>query len=265
MNSLTDKKILIVDSSELFLQILGPSLAKRSAEIKTAMASDVALLTAIHWRPDLIITGVQIGNINGYDLCLILKLMPDYAGIPVILISGDDPGKVAHCAASAGADYYVPKDQQLFTTINQLVDQRLLPAESETCAVAGHRALECVLVVDDSSIIRRIISNILRALGVKTIIEAHHGQDGLSQLQANPVDLIITDWNMPVMDGLDMVRTIRKDPRHANMPIMMVTTEGGAREIAESREAGVNQHICKPFSIQTIRDALSQLGIDSGA
>jgi len=115
-----------------------------------------------------------------------------------------------------------------------------------------------LLVVDDSSTMRRIIKNTLARLGHKDILEGEDGVQGWAQLDANPdVDMLITDWNMPEMNGLELVKKVRADDRFTEIPIIMVTTEGGKAEVITALKAGVNNYIVKPFTPQVLKEKLA--------
>ena len=114
-----------------------------------------------------------------------------------------------------------------------------------------------LLVVDDSSTMRRIIKNTLARLGYKDILEGADGVEGWSQIDSNPdVDMLITDWNMPEMNGLELVKKVRADDRFKDLPIIMVTTEGGKTEVITALKAGVNNYIVKPFTPQVLKEKL---------
>lgn len=114
-----------------------------------------------------------------------------------------------------------------------------------------------LLVVDDSSTMRRIIKNTLARLGYKDVLEGADGVEGWNALDANPnVDMLITDWNMPEMNGLELVKKVRADERFADLPIIMVTTEGGKAEVITALKAGVNNYIVKPFTPQVLKEKL---------
>lgn len=121
-----------------------------------------------------------------------------------------------------------------------------------------------LLVVDDSSTMRRIIKNTLQRLGHKDIFEGGDGVEGWSVLDSNPdVDMLITDWNMPEMNGLELVKKVRADARFKDLPIIMVTTEGGKAEVITALKAGVNNYIVKPFTPQVLKEKLGAvMGID---
>ena len=121
-----------------------------------------------------------------------------------------------------------------------------------------------LLVVDDSSTMRRIIKNTLARLGHKDILEGADGVEGWAALDANPeVDMLITDWNMPEMNGLELVVKVRADARFKDLPIIMVTTEGGKAEVITALKAGVNNYIVKPFTPQVLKEKLGAvMGIE---
>ena len=121
-----------------------------------------------------------------------------------------------------------------------------------------------LLVVDDSSTMRRIIKNTLARLGHKDVLEGADGVEGWTVLDANPeVDMLITDWNMPEMNGLELVIKVRADERFKDLPIIMVTTEGGKAEVITALKAGVNNYIVKPFTPQVLKEKLAAvMGIE---
>ena len=117
-----------------------------------------------------------------------------------------------------------------------------------------------LLVVDDSSTMRRIIKNTLQRLGFEDVLEAEHGVEAWQIMERTPdISVLITDWNMPEMNGLDLVRKVRADGRYDSMPIIMVTTEGGKAEVITALKAGVNNYIVKPFTPQVLKEKLEDV------
>ncbi len=117
-----------------------------------------------------------------------------------------------------------------------------------------------LLVVDDSSTMRRIIRNTLERLGHTDVIEAEHGVEAWDKLSGDDtVKVVITDWNMPEMNGLDLVKKIRAEKKYEDMPIIMVTTEGGKAEVITALKAGVNNYIVKPFTPQVLKEKLEDV------
>lgn len=116
-----------------------------------------------------------------------------------------------------------------------------------------------ILVVDDFSTMRRIIKNLLRDIGFGNISEADDGLTALPALKGGDFDLLITDWNMPGMTGLELLKAIRADPKLRPLPVLMVTAEAKREQIIEAAQAGVNGYIVKPFTAQTLKEKLDKI------
>lgn len=116
-----------------------------------------------------------------------------------------------------------------------------------------------ILVVDDFSTMRRIIKNLLRELGLTNVAEADDGKTALPKLQAGDFDLLITDWNMPGMTGIELLRAVREDESLAHLPVLMVTAEARRDQIVEAAQAGVNGYIIKPFTAGTLKEKLEKI------
>lgn len=116
-----------------------------------------------------------------------------------------------------------------------------------------------ILVVDDMSTMRRIVKNILKELGFSNIEEAENGSDALTKLKANPFDLVVSDWNMPVMPGIELLRNIRADASLKHIPVLMVTAEAQKENLVEAIQAGVSNYIVKPFTADTIKQKLEKI------
>ncbi|HDI00505.1 MAG: two-component system response regulator [Candidatus Latescibacterota bacterium] len=117
-----------------------------------------------------------------------------------------------------------------------------------------------VLVVDDSVTMRRILINILRMVGFDRVVEAEDGVDAWAKLQSEgDIGLILTDWNMPNMGGLEFVKKVRSDPRFREVPIIMVTVRGVKEDVIEAMKAGVNNYIVKPFTPQVLREKIEKV------
>ncbi len=116
------------------------------------------------------------------------------------------------------------------------------------------------LIVDDSVTMRRIVANSLKNLGYSEWVEAQDGRDALDKLAANgDIDFVITDWNMPEVTGLELVKAIRSDSKFSALPILMVTTRGIKEDIIEALNAKVNNYIVKPFTPQVLKEKIDQI------
>ncbi|HUN26950.1 MAG TPA: chemotaxis response regulator CheY [Steroidobacteraceae bacterium] len=115
------------------------------------------------------------------------------------------------------------------------------------------------LVVDDFSTMRRIIKNLLHDLGYQNVAEADDGKTALPILQAGDIDFLITDWNMPVMQGLELLKAVRADAKLAKLPVLMLTAEAKREQIIEAAQAGVNGYVIKPFTAETLKEKLDKI------
>lgn len=120
------------------------------------------------------------------------------------------------------------------------------------------------LVVDDSITMRRIVLNALQRIGYTEVVEAVDGRDALARFDES-IGFIITDWNMPVMNGLDLARAVRATPAGQTVPILMVTTRGAREDIVTAVEAGVNNYILKPFTPSVLKEKIDRLLASLGA
>ena len=116
-----------------------------------------------------------------------------------------------------------------------------------------------ILIVDDFSTMRRIIKNLLRDLGYNNTAEADDGNTALPMLQNGNYEFLVTDWNMPGMPGIDLLRAVRADPRIKDLPVLMVTAEAKREQIIEAAQAGVNGYIVKPFTAETLREKIDKI------
>jgi two-component system chemotaxis response regulator CheY len=116
-----------------------------------------------------------------------------------------------------------------------------------------------ILAVDDSPTMRRIIINTLKRAGFSDVLEASDGRDALAKMKVEKVNFVITDWNMPEMDGLAFVTALRSMGEYKNLPILMVTTRSVKDDIMEALKAGVNNYIVKPFTPDTLKEKIEQV------
>ena len=116
-----------------------------------------------------------------------------------------------------------------------------------------------ILIVDDFSTMRRIIKNLLRDLGLNNTHEADDGNTALPMLKNGDFDFVVTDWNMPGMQGIDLLKAIRADESLRHLPVLMVTAEAKREQIIEAAQAGVNGYIVKPFTAATLKEKLDKI------
>lgn len=116
-----------------------------------------------------------------------------------------------------------------------------------------------ILVVDDFSTMRRIVKNLLRQIGYANIEEAEDGAQAYSKLKNGGFSFVVSDWNMPNMDGLDLLKKVRSDPELKDLPILMVTAEAEKEKVITAIQAGVNNYIVKPFTGEVLKDKMDKI------
>ena len=121
------------------------------------------------------------------------------------------------------------------------------------------------LVVDDFSTMRRIVRNLLKELGYSNVDEAEDGSMALAKLRSEHFDFVISDWNMPIMDGLTMLQNIRSDAALSKLPVLMVTAEAKKENIIAAAQAGANGYVVKPFTAATLDEKLTKIFEKLGA
>ena len=122
-----------------------------------------------------------------------------------------------------------------------------------------------ILIVDDFSTMRRIIKNLMRDLGYANTHEADDGSTALPILKSGSFDFLITDWNMPKMQGIDLLKAVRADPLLASLPVLLVTAEARREQIVAAAEAGVNGYIVKPFTAEMLKKKIDKIFEPIGA
>ena len=115
------------------------------------------------------------------------------------------------------------------------------------------------LVIDDFPTMRRIVRNLLKELGYSNVEEAEDGMDALSKLREGSFDFVVSDWNMPNLDGLEMLKQIRQDDQLKHLPVLMVTAEAKKENIIEAAQAGASGYVVKPFTAGTLEEKLNKI------
>ncbi len=116
-----------------------------------------------------------------------------------------------------------------------------------------------IITIDDFSTMRRIVKNLLKQLGFSNILEADDGTTGLEAIRSQKVDFIISDWNMPKMTGLELLKTVRSDPALKEIPFLMVTAEAEKENIIQAVQAGVSNYVVKPFTAEVLKQKIEKI------
>lgn len=231
-------RVLLVDDSDLIHRHTVPILRGAGYEVDEAWDGREGLAKLQEDPPDLLITDVEMPNMNGYELCRAVKEDERTANIPVVISSSLGEASDLERGFDAGADDYLVKPvvaEDLISRLHSLLATRMIAMR------------ERVLVVDDSAAIRHLVADCLRRQGFR-VTTAVDGQDGLAKAVEDPPDLVLTDYDMPRMTGFELVVSLRREMQTRNVPIVMLTARDTKRDQAQMRAAGLTSYLVKPFT-----------------
>jgi len=230
--------VLLADDSPLIHHHTVPILEEDGYEVRSAYDGTEAVALACATPPDLVITDVEMPGLDGYGVCKALKDDPRTAHVPVLICSSLGEAADLERGFDAGADDYLVKPvlpEELSTRVRALV-LGSVPASREK-----------ILVVDDSPAQRHYVADCLARQGFM-VTTAENGKVALDQAQALRPALIVSDYEMPVMSGFELVHALRRDPELRQIPVIMLTARDSRRDMAQMRAAGASAYLVKPFS-----------------
>ncbi len=244
------KTIMVADDSPIIRKLITFSLSIKGYEIISVNDGMEALEILPRENIDLLITDLNMPNVDGFELIKAVRENDELKHTPIIVLSNLSETDDIERALQFGADSYLIKPFEQKTILNEVQIFKLI----------GEVMNLKFLVVDDSVTMRRIVINSLANLNYLDYVEASDGKDALAKLESNPdINFVITDWNMPEMSGLELVKAIRSDERFSELPVLMVTTRGLKNDIIEALKARVNNYILKPFTPQVLREKIEQI------
>lgn len=254
-----DLAILLIEPSNTQLKVILQHLLNEGvANIEGVMSGKDAINSLQNHRPDLIISSLYLPDMTAIDLIEQIKHDDSLSHIPFMLISSESSFEVLDAIRQAGVVAILPKPfahqdlkNALRSTIEFIDPQEI---DLEHYDIRNVR----VLVVDDSNLARKHICRVLTNMGIQQITQAVDGRQGAELFARNQdaFDLIVTDFNMPIMDGQAMIHYIRKDLGNAVIPILMVTSEDNETRLSNVYKAGVSGICDKPFDPQTVKEML---------
>jgi DNA-binding response OmpR family regulator len=230
-------RVLLADDSELIHKHTVPLLTAAGYEVLEAWDGAEGLTLVQDQHPDLLLTDVEMPNMDGYALCRRVKENEKTAEIPVVICSSLGEAADLERGFDSGADDYLVKPvvpEELVSRLHALLATRMVSAR------------ERVLVVDDSAAIRHLVADCLRRQGFR-VETAVDGQNGLEKASAAPPDLVLTDYDMPRMTGFQLVHALRREGTTRDIPIVMLTARDSRRDQAQMRAAGLTSYLVKPF------------------
>lgn len=257
--TLDNLAILLIEPSPVQQKIIRNLLASQGVQtLELAGSASEAMEVMSRFVPDLLISSLYLPDGDAPSLFARMQEQPQLGGVAKMVVSSEQKKENLEAIRQAGVLALLPKpfdrkdlERALAATLNYLTQDEL---DLEFYDIRNLR----VLLVDDSRMARNHIRRVLGQLGVQQFDEAENGQQGISLLEQATYDLVVTDYNMPVLDGEALVNHIRQSDRLAHIPVMLVTSEDESR-LASVRQAGVSAICDKPFEISHVRQLLLSL------
>lgn len=209
--------------------------------------------------PDLVISAMHLADMTGADLVTRMRACDSLSEVGFILVSSETDVRYLEPIRQAGVVAILPKpfaDVQLKRALYTALDFM----EPESINLKNHYVEDLtVLVVDDSHTARRHIKRTLNSLGIEKIVEAVDGKEAIGLINENYYDLIVTDYNMPAVDGKELVNYVRGNSKQSSIPILMVTSENDVSQLAAVEQCGVSAICDKPFEMSTVRNLIQKI------
>jgi two-component system chemotaxis response regulator CheY len=257
--SIENLGILLIEPSAVQQKIIVSLLNKQGLQtLEVAGSAQQALEKMQTFIPDLLVSSLYLPDGDAPTLFAAMLEQPQLAGVAKMVVSSEQKKENLEAVRQAGVLALLPKpfdrthlERALTTALDYLTHDEI---ELELYDVQRLR----VLVVDDSRLARNHIKRVLQQLGVIRFDEAENGEQGIALLQQENYDLVVTDYNMPVLDGEALINHIRQSDTLSHIPVMLVTSEDESR-LASVRQAGVSAICDKPFEISHVRQLLASL------
>lgn len=233
------RRILIVDDSAVFRTSMKKILASMNAEIILAEDGQEGLDLALQEKFDIVVSDIDMPKINGIELCRSLKNATFTQGIPVVMVSTFDSDSDVDKGFQAGASAYLSKYE---------IQSRLLETVENVLSKSKFKGDRLVMVVDDSKVVLRIVEKGLAEAGFR-VITAENGKKALDLLDTIQPDLILSDIEMPDINGFDFCQAVHTNPDLSSMPIIAMSSKTDRGYMKRMLQNGASAYLCKPFNI----------------
>lgn len=260
LTAIANLSILLVEPSEVQQKIIIKSLAEsgvKQVETAATQAQVLSLLESYH--PDLVISSMYLSDGTADSLLQKIRLTPATEHQPFMLISSERNKKYLEQLRQSGVLAILPKPFSAKAITRALKATLDIISEEEVDLDHFDVTLLRVLVVDDSRFARKHIIRVLAGMGIPEPVEAENGKEAIAHLSEQSFDLIVTDYNMPEMDGRELTETVRGSNAYSHIPILMVSSEANDTHLANIAQAGVDAICDKPFEPATVRELLYKI------
>ncbi len=259
--SLEELGVLLVEPSAMQAKAMIAQMLKQGiAHVHTVGNAQEAMQAIRQESPSLVISALYLPDMSGIDLLHAIRNDEEFSALPFVLVSSETRPQVLEPVRQSGVCGILPKpftEQQLAAALNATLEL-LSPDVSLEQADVDLESVR-VLLVDDSAMARNHIRRVLENMGIANFLEAANGVEAVQLLNANMVDFVVTDYNMPEMDGRALVEYIRGQSWQRSVPVLMVTSEANNERLAGIEDLGIVGICDKPFNPATIKQLLGNL------
>lgn len=255
--SIASLYILLVEPSAIQRKIIVQQFEDLGVSQYTEVEAGEDALDVIETdTPDLVISAMHLPDMTGKDLVLEMRGSGAIIDIPFMLISTETSFKELDPIKQAGASAILPKPFKSHDLKRAVLNTMKWSNPDPINLSAEQLESLHILVTDDSDLARKMIVKTLTKMGVVNFDEASDGKDAIPMIQSNRYDLIITDYNMPDIDGYQLLKFIRTESNQPNIPVLMVTTEGSESKLQAIQQEGVSAILDKPFDIDVVKQII---------
>lgn len=255
-----DLSILVVEPSKMQRKVLLEGLNKEGVNNVAACSNKAEAIQQLQeFKPDLVISSLHFEDGTGLELLRVIRGNEAYEELPFMLVSSESRRQQLEEFKQSGVIAILPKPftyQHLSQALNATLD--MLSEHSFDLELYDVEQLQ-VLVVDDSKMARKVVSRVLTNLGIKQITQAADGSEAIELLKEQSFDLVVTDYNMPEVTGVELTEYIRQSPIHGHIPVMMVTSESNDAHLQNVAQSGVNAMTDKPFEPDVVKQLLASI------
>ncbi|HDY92416.1 MAG TPA: response regulator [Pseudoalteromonas sp.] len=260
LTAIANLSILLVEPSDVQQKIIIKSLLDSGVkQVETATTQEQTLALLIKYQPDLVISAMYLADGTADTLLQKIRSNPSTEHQPFMLVSSERNKKYLEQLRQSGVLAILPKPFSATAITRALKATLDIISEEEVDLEHFDVTLLRVLVVDDSRFARKHIIRVLAGMGIPAPVEAENGKEAIEHLNNQSFDLIVTDYNMPEMDGRELTETVRSSNSYSHIPILMVSSEANETHLANIAQAGVDAICDKPFEPATVKDLLFKI------
>ncbi len=258
--------LLLVEPSYVQRRIISGQLENIGVRHLTTVSSSVEAYVALRTHePHVVLSAMHLSDTTGADMLMAIRGMESHADLPFILVSSERNEQYLEPVKQGGVTAIIKKpcnERDLYRALQRTLD--LIGPRTIDVKPQVLTSLQ-ILVVDDSRAARRFVIRVLSNLGLQHFTEAEDGLAAVAALQRSPFDLVVTDYNMPRLDGQGLLRYIRNESCQRQLPVLMVTSESCEARLGAVSQLGVNALCDKPFETEVVRSLLAGIVDGVGA